>query len=57
MTVLYFEKVSSLPYLMPEVTKAFLGAHAVLANGSVMSRVGTSQVFIYFSSALLVGFK
>ena len=27
-----------------QVTKVFIGAHAVLANGCVMSRVGTSQV-------------
>ena len=27
-----------------QVTKVFLGAHAVLANGFVMSRVGTAQV-------------
>jgi translation initiation factor eIF-2B subunit delta len=26
------------------VSKVFLGAHAVLANGFVMSRVGTSHV-------------
>eukprot|EP00095_Tigriopus_kingsejongensis_P006818 maker-scaffold82_size396747-snap-gene-1.15 protein:Tk06818 transcript:maker-scaffold82_size396747-snap-gene-1.15-mRNA-1 annotation:"translation initiation factor eif-2b subunit delta-like isoform 1" len=39
-----YVQVSSVPYMMPEVTKVFLGAHAVLANGSVMSRVGTSQV-------------
>ncbi len=38
-----YVQVSGLPYHMPEVTKALLGAHAVLANGSVMSRVGTSQ--------------
>ena len=28
----------------PQVTKVLLGAHAVLANGAVMSRVGSSQV-------------
>ena len=26
------------------MTKVFLGAHAVLANGCVMARVGSSQV-------------
>ena len=36
--------VHSLSYVIGEVTKVFLGAHAVLANGHVMSRVGTSQV-------------
>jgi translation initiation factor eIF-2B subunit delta len=39
-----YVQVSTLPYVMPEVTKALLGAHAVLANGCVMSRVGSSQV-------------
>ena len=39
-----YTQVSALPYLMPGVTKAVLGAHAVLANGAVMGRVGTSQV-------------
>ena len=29
---------------MQEVTKVMLGAHAVLANGGVMARVGASQV-------------
>lgn len=28
----------------PQVSKVFLGAHALLANGYVMSRVGTSQI-------------
>jgi len=41
-----FVQVSTLPYVMAEVTKVFLGAHAVLANGAVMSRVGSSQVSI-----------
>lgn len=36
--------ISSIPYIIKEVTKVFLGAHAVLANGFVMSRVGTAQV-------------
>lgn len=27
-----------------KVSKVFLGAHAILANGAVMSRVGTAQV-------------
>lgn len=27
-----------------QVSKVLLGAHALLANGSVMSRVGTSQI-------------
>ncbi|KAF4070810.1 hypothetical protein AMELA_G00277880 [Ameiurus melas] len=36
--------ISALPYILPEVSKVFLGAHALLANGYVMSRVGTSQI-------------
>ncbi|XP_059088141.1 translation initiation factor eIF-2B subunit delta-like isoform X2 [Tigriopus californicus] len=39
-----YVQITSVPYMMPEVTKVLLGAYAVLANGSVMSRVGTSQV-------------
>ncbi|XP_006880650.1 PREDICTED: translation initiation factor eIF-2B subunit delta isoform X2 [Elephantulus edwardii] len=31
-------------YALPEVSKVLLGAHALLANGSVMSRVGTAQL-------------
>ncbi|XP_005400552.1 PREDICTED: translation initiation factor eIF-2B subunit delta isoform X2 [Chinchilla lanigera] len=31
-------------YVLPEVSKVLLGAHALLANGSVMSRVGTAQL-------------
>lgn len=33
---------SALSYF--QVSKVFLGAHALLANGYVMSRVGTSQI-------------
>ncbi|KAJ8372177.1 hypothetical protein AAFF_G00293940 [Aldrovandia affinis] len=36
--------ISTLSYILPEVSKVFLGAHALLANGYVMSRVGTSQI-------------
>ncbi|KAM3602566.1 uncharacterized protein V6R79_006358 [Siganus canaliculatus] len=36
--------VSAVSYMLPEVSKVFLGAHALLANGYVMSRVGTSQI-------------
>ncbi|XP_071954451.1 translation initiation factor eIF2B subunit delta-like [Antedon mediterranea] len=36
--------INALSYMMPEVTKVFLGAHALLANGYVMSRVGSSHV-------------
>ncbi|XP_045700287.1 translation initiation factor eIF-2B subunit delta isoform X2 [Phyllostomus hastatus] len=31
-------------FVLPEVSKVLLGAHALLANGSVMSRVGTAQL-------------
>ena len=36
--------------MISEVTKVFLGAHAVFANGCVMSRVGTSQVALLAKS-------
>lgn len=36
--------INATSYVMPQVTKVFLGAHALLANGYVMSRVGSSQV-------------
>ncbi|XP_050461904.1 translation initiation factor eIF-2B subunit delta [Cataglyphis hispanica] len=36
--------INALSFIMPEVSKVFLGAHAILANGAVMSRAGTAQV-------------
>ncbi|XP_033104220.1 translation initiation factor eIF-2B subunit delta-like [Anneissia japonica] len=36
--------INALSYMMPEVSKVFLGAHALLANGYVMSRVGSSHI-------------
>lgn len=36
--------INSVSYIMKEVTKVLVGAHSLLANGYVMSRVGTSQV-------------
>ncbi|XP_068135015.1 translation initiation factor eIF2B subunit delta isoform X3 [Hyperolius riggenbachi] len=36
--------INAISYILPEVSKVFLGAHALLANGYVMSRVGTSQI-------------
>ncbi|XP_011877926.1 PREDICTED: translation initiation factor eIF-2B subunit delta [Vollenhovia emeryi] len=36
--------INALSFIMPQVSKVFLGAHAILANGAVMSRVGTAQV-------------
>ncbi|NWR25945.1 EI2BD factor, partial [Emberiza fucata] len=37
-------KVLTEPVFPRQVSKVLLGAHALLANGSVMSRVGTSQI-------------
>lgn len=39
-----YSLINSISYIIPEVTKVFLGAHAILANGYIMSRVGTSQI-------------
>jgi translation initiation factor eIF-2B subunit delta len=36
--------INALGVVMKEVTKVFLGAHALLYNGTVMSRVGTAVV-------------
>ncbi|XP_064652149.1 translation initiation factor eIF2B subunit delta-like [Lineus longissimus] len=36
--------ISAAAYVMKEATMVLLGAHALLANGCVMSRVGTSQI-------------
>ena len=36
--------ISQTCYIMKEVTKVFLGAHAFMSNGYLMSRVGTSVV-------------
>ncbi|KAJ8670805.1 hypothetical protein QAD02_002064 [Eretmocerus hayati] len=36
--------INALSFIMPQVNKVFLGAHAILANGAVMSRVGTAQI-------------
>ncbi|CAG9861057.1 unnamed protein product [Phyllotreta striolata] len=36
--------INSLSYIMNSVTKVLLGAHALLTNGYVMSRIGTAQV-------------
>lgn len=36
--------ITAISYMLPEVSKVFLGAHALLANGYVMSRAGTSQI-------------
>lgn len=39
-----FVLISAVSFIMPEVTKCLLGAHALLANGYVMSRVGAAQI-------------
>lgn len=36
--------INSVSFIMNKATKVLLGAHALLANGYVMSRVGTAQV-------------
>ncbi|PRP76149.1 eIF2B GDP-GTP exchange factor [Planoprotostelium fungivorum] len=38
--------INALSYIMPEVTKIFVGAHAMTANGSLVSRVGTAAVAV-----------
>lgn len=42
--------INSISFIMPEVTKVLLGAHALLANGYVMSRVGTAQIALVAQS-------
>uniref|UniRef100_A0A182MD54 Translation initiation factor eIF2B subunit delta n=1 Tax=Anopheles culicifacies TaxID=139723 RepID=A0A182MD54_9DIPT len=42
--------INAVSYVMPEVTKVLLGAHALLANGSVMSRIGTAQIALVAKS-------
>ncbi|XP_055335254.1 translation initiation factor eIF-2B subunit delta-like [Paramacrobiotus metropolitanus] len=36
--------INSISYVMPEVSKVLMGAECLLANGFVMSRVGSSQI-------------
>lgn len=42
--------INAISFIMPEVTKVLLGAHALLANGFVMSRVGTAQIALVANS-------
>jgi translation initiation factor eIF-2B subunit delta len=42
--------INAVSFVMPEVTKVLLGAHALLANGYVMSRVGTAQIALVAKS-------
>jgi len=39
-----FVLLSSLSYIMPSITKVFVGAYTMMANGSLISRVGTALV-------------
>lgn len=36
--------INALSFVMSKTTKIMLGAHALLANGFVMSRTGTAQI-------------
>jgi translation initiation factor eIF-2B subunit delta len=38
--------ITSLSYILPQVTTVFIGAAAALANGTVVSRVGTAAVAV-----------
>lgn len=42
--------INAISYVMPEVTKVLLSAHALLANGCVMSRIGTAQIALVAKS-------
>lgn len=42
--------INAVSYIMKEVSKVIVGAHAVLANGYVMSRVGTSLIALVANS-------
>lgn len=42
--------INAVSFIMPEVTKVLLGAHALLANGYVMSRCGTAQIALVAKS-------
>lgn len=42
--------INAVSFVMPEVTKVLLGAHALLANGYVMSRCGTGQIALVAKS-------
>lgn len=42
--------INAVSFVMPEVTKILLGAHALLSNGYVMARTGTAQVALVAQS-------
>lgn len=49
--------LSATSFIMTRATKVFLGAHALLANGYVMGRAGSSQIALvakYFNVPILV---
>ncbi|KAL1925469.1 uncharacterized protein VTP21DRAFT_352 [Calcarisporiella thermophila] len=39
-----YVQLNAVSFVMPEVTKIFLGAHSLLSNGSLYARVGTAMV-------------
>lgn len=50
-------QINAVGFIMPQVTKVLLGAHALLTNGYVMSRTGTAQVALiakHFNVPVLV---
>lgn len=42
--------INAVSYVMKEVSKVIIGAHALLSNGCVMSRIGCSQIALVASS-------
>lgn len=42
--------INAVSYIMKEATKFIIGAHALLANGCVMSRLGTKQIALVAST-------
>ncbi|GAU97921.1 hypothetical protein RvY_09141 [Ramazzottius varieornatus] len=45
-----YVQITAISYIMPEVTKILLGAECLLANGGVMSKVGSSQIALVAKS-------
>jgi translation initiation factor eIF-2B subunit delta len=42
--------INAISFVMPRVTKVILGAHALLADGSAMSIIGSSQIALVAKS-------
>lgn len=42
--------INAIGFIMKDVTKVFLGAHSLLANGHIMSQIGSSQIAMVASS-------